>query len=158
NVCDFALDPGGRMTVRAVDPEGKPLTGVLVTGVSELDGRQEEMSAAEFELTCFRPAENRTVLLYQPERRLGKSLRVKFAAAGKGPLTVALEPVATVTGQLVKDGAPVRGVSLRVDVGGDNDYGRNLQRAATDAEGRFRHEAFLPGLAYAIFAEGAGMG
>jgi hypothetical protein len=52
------------------------------------------------------------------------------------------------------DGEPVRSVKIRTDVAGDADYGRNLPSTTTDDGGRFRHEAFLPGLAYNIHAEG----
>ncbi len=157
SVCNFELDAGGRVTLRTVDPDGTPLTGVLVTGVNEIDGNMDSMAGAEFDLVCFRPGENRTVLLYQPERRLGKSLRVKQEEVRDQPLTIELQPVGAVLGRLVNDGEPVTGASLRIDVAGDNDYGRELRGTATDGEGRFRQEEILPGLKYSIFAEAAGM-
>jgi protocatechuate 3,4-dioxygenase beta subunit len=60
------------------------------------------------------------------------------------------------SGRLVDgDGEPARGVQLRIWVSGDGDYGKSLPGTATDAEGRFEHDGFLPGLAYTINAEGA---
>jgi beta-lactamase regulating signal transducer with metallopeptidase domain/protocatechuate 3,4-dioxygenase beta subunit len=156
NVCDFELDAGGRMTIRTVDAEGEPLVGVQVTGLSEIDGHMEPMEGAEFDLVCFRPGENRTVLLYHPDRRLGKSLRVKYEDDSQ-PLTITLEPLGVVTGTLVNDGEPVSGATLNFRVAGDNDYGRAIRGGATDAEGRFRHDEILPGLRYVISSEGAGM-
>lgn len=158
NVCDFALDPGRRLAIRTADSAGAPLTGVLVTGITELDGSEEQMNDAEFELTCFRAGEKRTVLLYHEDRKLGKALRVKIDEIASQPLTIALEPVGVISGRLVNDGEPVSGASLRFDVVGDNDWGRELRRAVTDADGRFRHEGVLPGLSYSILVEGAGIG
>ena len=156
-VCNLELDPGGRMTLRTIDPDGAPLSGVLVTGVSEIDGREEPMAARDFDLVCFRPGENRTVLLYHPERRLGKALRVKAEDADDGPLTVALEPV----GRRDRAGRQGRradvGRFARIDVAGDNDFGRELAASrpptARDVSDTRRS---CPGWATTSIAEGAG--
>ena len=157
SVVDFALDPGQTVTLRTLDPQGNPLKGVEVTGVTEINGAYKKMDAAEFDLICFRPGENRTVLLSHPTLRFGKALRIKQAMAADGPLQVTLEPMAVVTGQLTIEDAPVSGAALRIHVHGDKDYGRSLRGAATGSDGRFRHDEFLPGLDYSIYAEGRGL-
>ncbi|MEN1678504.1 MAG: M56 family metallopeptidase [Planctomycetota bacterium] len=158
SVLDFSLDAGDRVTLRTLDPSGNPLDGVEVTGVTEIYGAHQMMESAEFDLVCFRPGENRTVLLSHPERRLGKGLRIKQDGAQPSPREITLEPMATIHGRLIKDGTPVVGVKLRVDVDGDNDYGRELSRTTTDKEGRFEHTELLPGLGYTLLAEGRGLG
>ncbi|TWT35360.1 Regulatory protein BlaR1 [Posidoniimonas corsicana] len=155
---DFSLDSGDSVTLRAVDPSGRPLTGVDVVGVTEIYGSQRRMESADFDLLCFRPGEKRTVLLSHSERRLGKALRVATDKNQGDSQEVKLEPMATVVGRLTRDGTPVSGVSIRIDVKGDSGYGRNLGSTATDHEGRFRHEEFLPGLDYSIQAQGRGLG
>ncbi|TWT90290.1 Regulatory protein BlaR1 [Pseudobythopirellula maris] len=156
-VLDFALDSGSSVALRAVDPRGRPMKEVDVVGVTEIYGSHMKMDSAEFELTCFRPDEERTVLLSHPERRLGKALRIAVDKNRDGPLEVTLEPMAIVTGRLTRDGAPVPGLSIRIDVKGDSGYGRSLSRTATDKEGVFHHEELLPGLDYSIYAEGRGL-
>jgi protocatechuate 3,4-dioxygenase beta subunit len=155
-VCDFVLDPGRRVTLRVVDSANKPLEGVLVDGIRETHGGRDQMRSAEVELLAFREGEKRTVLLHHQELRVGKALRVTAVEGANGPITVKLEPCATVTGRLVDgDGEPVRGVHLGILVSGDGGYSKTLPSMATDADGRFQHSGFLSGLAYNIIGEGA---
>lgn len=154
--CDFALESGRSLTLSVVDPEGLPLQGVSVSGTREVHDTQRQMPDANFEIIAMRDAETRTVLLRHEERRLGKALHVTANEGVQKSITVQLEPLATVTGQLVgAAGEPVRGVHLRIDVDGEDGFGKNLRSTATDKEGRFHHDEFLPGLAYNILAEGA---
>ena len=154
-VCDFALDPGGTVTLQAVDPDGAPLTGVDVYGWCEMQGGPRHMETDTFDLVAFRKGENRSVILRHKKRGLGKGLRIEPGDTGTAPIIVKLEPCATVFGRLV-DGKdePVRGVHLRFDVFDDGDFGRRLEGIATDAEGRFRRDDVPSGLSFSIYAEG----
>jgi protocatechuate 3,4-dioxygenase beta subunit len=155
-VCDFELDSGRRIAMRVVDPSGAPLAGVGVQGSRGLHDNLQTILEAEFDIVALNDDEARTVLLHHETRALGKALRMKPADGDAGPVTVRLEPCATVTGRLVDgDGEPIAGAELRIDIAGEGDFGRNLSGTTTDADGRFRHDAFLPGLAYTIFAEGS---
>jgi beta-lactamase regulating signal transducer with metallopeptidase domain/5-hydroxyisourate hydrolase-like protein (transthyretin family) len=155
-VCDFELDRGRQITIRVVDPAGAPLTGISAQGTRGLHDNAQTIPEAQFDILALNDDEQRTVLLHHEARALGKALRVKPADGQSGPLTVRLEPCATVTGRLVDgDGEPAASAELRIDVAGDGDFGRSLRDIATDADGRFRHDAFLPGLAYNIYAEGS---
>jgi protocatechuate 3,4-dioxygenase beta subunit len=155
-ICDFALQPGRTVTLRVVDPSGAPLAGVDVDGLRETHGGFRHVEADTIELSAFRDGENRTVLLHHKTRGLGRGLRIKSDEGDQQPITVKLEPCATVSGRLVAGNEqPVRGVHLRFDISGDGDFGRGLAPIATDAEGRFRRDDVLPGLPYSILAEGA---
>ena len=154
--CDFELDRGCSIALQAVDPGGTPLTGVEVAGIHEIRGWFRHMEPDTFDLLAFRPNEVRTVLLHHAERNLGMGLHVKASDSDRQLVVVKLEPCATVRGRLVDgDGAPIRGVALRFDIAHDRDYGRQLERIPTDAEGRFTRDDVPTGLPYSILAEGA---
>jgi len=150
-VCNFELDPGRRVKLRAVDSSGEPLEGVEVAGSRSIGDHYKEFSTPDVEILAMRDDERRTVLVYHRERRLGKALHVDASQAGEAPVTVRLEPCATVKGRLVDgNGAPINGASIRVDVYRDGDYGQRLESSATDAEGRFSHDGLLAGLPYSL--------
>ena len=155
-ICDFELDPGRRITVQATDPSGEPIKDFIVDGCRGTSDNYQKIDSPAFDVVAMRDDEVRTVLVYQEARRLGKAIRLKASDFAMGPISVQLEPCATVIGKLVgADSQPVRGAYLRIDVDGDGDYSKNLQGTATHADGRFRHEGFLPGLAYNVYAEGS---
>ncbi len=152
--CDFALSHGKEVTVRAVDANGALVADCSVTGCAAVDQLAERKSSGEFTVTAMGDGEERTLLIHQQARHIGKGLRIKAADCAKGPIEVRLEPCGTVTGQLVNGDDPAQGVNLRIDVSGDGDYGKQLNATTTDADGRFRYDGFLPGLAYDIIGEG----
>ena len=97
-VCDFVLHPGRAVRLRVVGPSGAPLAGVDVAGWLPGHGGFRRMETETFELPAFRAEENRSVLLHHKERRVGKGLRIQPAEGDAGPITVKLEPCATVSG------------------------------------------------------------
>src|SRR5207245_3550049 len=92
-----------------------------------------------------------------PEKRLvGATLPPK---ENGGPVTVRMEPAATVTGRLVDaKGKPRAGVDLKVSFQpkrwGDR-YDYLPEPVRTDEEGRFSIEMLLPGLDYRLNSEHA---
>jgi hypothetical protein len=104
--CDFAIDPGYALKLKIVDAKEEPLNDVSVRGTGPTGGG-EKATGSEVMLPAFSDDEQRTVLLHHVEKRLGKALRITGEQARKGPLTVRLEPCATVIGQLV-DAARLR--------------------------------------------------
>ena len=73
-------------------------------------------------------------------------------------MTVKLEPYATVTGRLLNpDGDPISGASLHFSVLPAGRLSGRLPVVTTDAQGRFRNAAVVPGADYSIHPEVPGM-
>jgi beta-lactamase regulating signal transducer with metallopeptidase domain/protocatechuate 3,4-dioxygenase beta subunit len=150
--CDLTLDPGRSLTGRILDPDGKPLARVTVTGlnVQEFQSAQP-LKGPEFTVTGLSPGRTRLLGFYLPERQLGALVRVR--GEDDGPLTVKLQQCGALTGRLVDaDGAPRPNVSLwglLADRGGDKmeGHGRDLS-GSTDKDGKFRVEGVVPGVKY----------
>ncbi len=154
---DFAIEPGKQVEMAMVDPAGQPIAGVKATGASprRYQGAAEK---ADLVVTALGPDEERTLLLHEEERKLGKVVRVRASDAPQ-KRTVQLEPCATIRGRLVDQGqAPVRGVEIRIDVLPSGDFSKDLPKVTTDAEGRFEHTGVLPGADYAVNAIGDSFG
>jgi hypothetical protein len=148
---DLELDPGKRLTLDLVDPDGKPLKGVVADGLwpKPQSVSQNDVGPA-VEVLALRSDEARLVLLYQKERNLGKAIRICWNDAGLGPVTVKLEPCATLKARLFdNNGDPVRGGSLRFDAD-PGDFGLTLPEGATDRDGRLNYRRLLPGGKYNV--------
>jgi hypothetical protein len=150
--CDLTLDPGLTRTGIVRSPEGKPLTGVTVTGLTSQDfNSTEPLKGADFIVTGLTAKQPRLVTFYYPEQQLGKAILLRGDEVG--PLNVVLEKCGTVTGLLVDaDRTPRAAIriwghpSLRNQAEG---RGRDAW-ATTDKEGRFRIEGSIPGLPYRL--------
>jgi RNA polymerase sigma factor (sigma-70 family) len=134
---DFALQPARTLRGMVVGPDGRPLTGAEVAGLTARPD-DERLGGASFTVTGLNPRGTRHLAFRQAATGLGKALTVRGDETG--PLTVRLEPCGSVVGRLVdKDGRPVPGVT--VCLGAGNGFGVT---AETDRDGRFR-AAVLPG-------------
>jgi hypothetical protein len=151
---DIELSAGEQLTLKLVDPDGNPLDGVDVRGLWPLAHyHQEENAGPTIQVQALLPDEKRLVRLYNKERNLGKAIRVSLKDDGQGPLTVKLEPCATVTARLLdKDGEPLRGARIRFDLP-EPDFLVQLEQAATDLNGRFTKSDVLPGCDYNVECE-----
>ena len=114
---DIALDPGAKVHLRVVDPQGKPVTGVKTAGRRDRGRYDDEAQAqAEFDVVTLGPGEDRMVLLVHEGRKLGRVIHVKEGDDKNGPVIVTLEPSATITGRIVDaDGNPVSGATIRCE-------------------------------------------
>lgn len=151
-VYTIALDPGVRVQVQVVDPDGKPVVGVGVGGLSTWSLWAPDQKA-EVELTQYNPDRPRPLLFLHPERGLGKLVEPKKGDVG--PWTVKLESTGTVTGRLVtEEGKPLANAVLSVHYlkpGHDAWTPAFVHRATrTDAEGRFQLTNLVAGLQYSI--------
>jgi hypothetical protein len=119
--------------------------------------------SAAFTVRGLDPRGSRVVVVFSPEKKLGKVRVVRGDEAG--PLPFRLEPLSSLTGRVLgAEGRPRAGLTVRAVLsleGEDGDrlpihlrfsldrHWRNLEpRAITDADGKFRLDGLLPGLKY----------
>ena len=164
---DIQLDPGETFNGTLVGPDGKPVSEASTFGLSNL--YPVEMEKGSFTVRAFNPRRPRTVLFYHAEKRLVGAL--EYPKDKSQPITVKLQPGATVTGRLVgADGQPRANVELNLmwrafprGVWGFNAVGFKTDmdipfeprgKIKTDQQGRFRIDTLLPGQKYSLSAPG----
>ena len=160
---DVTLDPGWTFTGTVLGPDGKPLAGA-----KRLHGmrwrERAGMKTAEFTvqgLDPHRPQAFGDVIFQHAEKGL---IGVAHPPENKGgSVTVQMRPGASVTGRLVDtDGQPRAGVELEVAFRTEKTrpdwwWGNySPGRIKTDAEGRFRLAALLPGYQFRL-SDGKGV-
>ncbi len=154
---NLQMDPGLTAPVILVDPAGKPLDQVTVTGKST-DSQSTVVEDQRFDAVNFGPEETRTMLFHHPKRKLARVEWITPNADGK-PVTVKLEPQSTLKGRLLhEDGTPITGGSLQASPQPQNGFSKHIPgRIITDAEGRFEITLY-PGGPYTVNLEAAGLG
>ncbi len=152
---DLYLERGTTQTVRIEDPEGKPLKGTTVSGVTAKWPIVHPIKDATCTILALDSKKPRQLLFIHAERNLGGSLTVR--GDEKGPVTVRLAPVGTVTGRLLdRDGQPI--VGAFVDLNPPDSTARELYRQLaqrrppirTDKDGRFRLEGIVPNVQFML--------
>jgi hypothetical protein len=159
---DIQLDPGKSVAGKVIGPDGQPLSGATILGLSAMKGRST-LTRAAFTVDEVLPDDRRTVAAIHAEKKLAGTLVVR--GNEKEPLVLRLADWGVVTGRIVdKDGAPIAGATVRL-VYGDrlarNRRGVNphhqlyiqLNRgklAATDSAGRFRIEVPFTGIDFSL--------
>src|SRR5262249_1276830 len=104
---DIVLDPGEKYTGTLLDPNGQPLTGAHAYGITRWwHFDLPALKTAEFTVRAFNPRRPRPVLFYHVEKRLVGVFEVPKDKTK--PLTVKMQPGASVTGRLVDAGGQPR--------------------------------------------------
>ena len=157
-VKNVTLEPARKLTGRVVGPDGRPLTGVAVSGLAPLGlgvSQVEILKGAEFTVRGFNPKAPRQLVFSHKAKSLG--FYVKDLSDEKpGPLTIKLQPCGSISGRLLnKDGLPLAGSRIWVDGGGVRRISAVVQVVATDKKGRFRAEGLVPGREYRLITVGA---
>jgi hypothetical protein len=161
---NLQVDPGRTLTVTAVDPDGKPVSGTMASGLTDLFSNIEyAQESPVIEIRALDPSKPRRVTVSHAARKLVGFLYLKGTESGS--ITVKLQPWGTITGRIVEDeGQPCGGLALN-NTGGiypepPADRGI-LQKSSSSAgirigrDGWFRIEGLVPGLKYgASAAEG----
>jgi protocatechuate 3,4-dioxygenase beta subunit len=157
---DLEFVPGTKVRVRVVDPQGQPVTDLKLGGRTQR-GRHEwnAKHGAEFDVVTLAPAEDRMVLVVQEERKLGKIFHVKPGDDKDGPVTVRLEPLATIAGRVLDaDGNAVSGATIRTDPQPGGNFSMSLAGWITsDRSGKFVVPQVPTGCPYALVVE-SGLG
>ena len=143
---DLELYPGAKVRLRIVDLEGSPVAGVTAAGrTGRGEPCREPINEAEFDVLTLAPGEDRIVVVRNVERKLGKVVRVREGQDMNGPVTVVLEPLATIRGTVVDaDGKAVSGAIVRSDPWPQTSGGFSLSlgEIASDQAGTF----FVPNM------------
>jgi RNA polymerase sigma factor (sigma-70 family) len=147
---DILLDPGTMPRGTITGPDGKPLAGTEVLGLTAYaqspNWTHAPLKHAEFTVYGLDAREERQLVFIHAAKHLAAAVKVRGDA--KEPLAVRLEPWGIITGRLLtEDGKPRPGVLLQISEG-------SLPNAQcqTDAEGRFRIEGFASGAKYSLQA------
>ncbi len=151
---DIEMDPGAKVGLRVVDPQRKPVEGVLAIGRSER-GRQDRgpQSGSTFDVEGLGPGEDRTVVLQHEARKLGRVIQVKAGDDAKERVVVKLEPAATITGRVVDaDGQPVPGALVGTQPQPGGDFSPRLPEVVSGKDGRFTFDNIPVGCQYGLFA------
>jgi RNA polymerase sigma factor (sigma-70 family) len=144
----FTLHRARPLRGTVVGPDGEPLAGVRVSGLTSMPDA-ETLAGASFTVEGLNPHVPRRLSFFHREKQLGKTLTV--SGDGAQELTVRLEPCGAVVGRVVdRSGKPV---PREVVWFGRLDHGIDA-RAETDEQGRFR-AALVPGLKYPLQAPAA---
>ncbi len=174
-ICLIALDPGQTLGGTVVGPDGRPLTGMLAWGLTPAFGNYDlelgfpTLRTATFTATGLDDRNPRFLLFWHKEKGLGRAVLVW--GDERGPITMHLEPLGTVTGRLVdEEGKPLAGITVEADwasarfgifrqfsslVAGNHLKGELfLQSVKTDGEGRFLMPRLIPGFSYELSVDG----
>src|SRR5262249_14605525 len=126
-VRDINLEPARQQKGQVLGPDGQPLTGVTVQGLSSVWGHTEILRGAEFTVRGLNPRSKRQLVFHHKGKNLGFCLK-ELPDEKLGPLTIKLQPCGSISGRMIdQDGEPVAGVSI-------------AQGVTTDKQGRFRVE------------------
>jgi hypothetical protein len=152
-----------------VGPDGKPFRGYYVAGLTASPRNNVSWmmprDTPTFTVRGLDARRPRTVVVFSPEKKLGKAQVVRGGEVG--PLEVRLAPLSSLTGRVLgAAGRPRAGLNVYATLSRVGDDGARLpvqffitsgtwaanleRKAATDAEGKFRLDGLLPGLKYTL--------
>ncbi len=148
--CDLTVDPGRTLTVNVQGPDGQPLAGALVSGLTASWPITFPIAQTSATVYALDPARPRQLVALHAQKNLAGSLTVRGDETE--PPVLKLAPVGSVTGRLLdSDGQPIAGadVGLSYRSQAASDLDRQMQQlrspVRTDADGRFRLENVVPG-------------
>ena len=110
------LSPGTGRTIEGtvVGPDGQPLTGVSVYGLTTHQFHRDTLDTPRFQVRSLDPRQQRALVFYHKENGLG--LYKEIRGDERGPLTIRLERCGGAMGRLLdEDGEPVSGLILHCD-------------------------------------------
>jgi hypothetical protein len=139
--CDFKLTPARFLRGLVVGPDGKPLAGASVVGLTAMPAT-ETLERASFVVEGLGPNRPRELCFYHKESGLGKVLTLQGGESKE--LSVQLAPCGTVSGRVVdRTGKPIAGKDFNFVC---DRHGLRVG-VRTDRDGRFRAH-LVPGLVF----------
>ncbi len=152
--CDLELDPGRTRTGTVLGPDGQPLAGAVVLGLTAVWPKPVPLKDASFTAVALDPNSPRDLLFVHVGRRLAGHLTLR--GDEKGVSVVKLEPWGTLVGRVVDaDGRPFAEVRMQVTYPGYIPAAwmeRQSEEVRTDRAGRFRVERLIPGMKLSLGA------
>jgi len=140
-VKDVSLEPALERKGRVVGPDGEPITGVKVWGLSSQWYQTQTLKGADFTIRGLNPSTDRQLSFQHSEKKFATAITAKGAEAA-AELTVRLQPCGSFCGRILdQDGQPVAGI--RIEFWPDSLPG-DRPECITDKEGRFRADGALP--------------
>jgi hypothetical protein len=134
---DLALVSGVTRTVRVVNSEGRPLAGARIKFQPRVTNVSEPKRTSEFQVEALGPDETRPLVAFHDDLKLAGSVDVQ--AKQEGVTELKLLPWGTLVGRLVDEDGEAR---AKVDIVYNERYDYHF---ATDGQGRFRIDGFVPG-------------
>jgi RNA polymerase sigma factor (sigma-70 family) len=150
---DIQVDPGRRVTGSVLGPDGKPLAGALVKGLTAVWPQPRALKSATFTAVALDPHERRQLLFVHLQRKLAGHLVLR--GDEKDGVRVRLETWGALTGRILdEDGRPLAGVRIQLSFLHSTfsllpvtwwvpPLGEQVQ---TDRDGRFRAAGMTPGM------------
>jgi len=163
---DLELTRGPSRAGRLTGPDGLPVVGAEAYGLSACDwsgtGRSRALDADTFEVGGLEPGYPRLLVFTHKARKLvGAAVLKDEDLRSNAPLEVKLLPAGAIAGRLLDDdGLPWAGATLHVWMSDPDPLKRLGFRCAfgeavtADAQGRFRIEAFVPGVETEVTIDG----
>jgi hypothetical protein len=150
---DLVLNQGKTLRGTIQGPDGQPLSGVNVSGLTTQDfsSPHRPLDSAEFEVTGLAPGKPRLLVFHHEQQQLGAAQIVR--AEDATPLVVELRKCGSVTGRLLDaDKRLQSGVGVWANLVSDAVGPRHLPGPNTTSgkDGRFRLDGFLPGEEYLL--------
>ncbi len=154
---DLLVDPGRSLRVNTVDPDGQPIGGTKVKGVTDLfsDGFEYGQESPAIEISALDPSKPRRVIITHVGRKLIGTAYLKGDEAR--PLIIRLQPWGAIIGRVVDDeGQPRKGIEI-MSIDGSfpkrpAEQGILPGDVRIDRDGRFRVERLVPDLKYGASA------
>jgi hypothetical protein len=154
---EVSLDRGKTAPIAVQDAEGKPLAGVVASGVTAHWPITYKLAEATATVFALNPEKPRRLVFLHPEKKLGGSAVVR--GDEKEPVVVKLSPLGSATGQYVEiDGGPLDGATITLQSRDPiaAELYRYLARTAppvkADKEGRFTVTGIVPNVKFYLQA------
>jgi hypothetical protein len=153
--CDLTVERGRTLAVRVQDPDGKPVAGAGVAGLTDASWAIHTLPSADATIYALDAARPRRLVFLHSQRRLAGTVTVR--GDEHVPPVARLAPTGAVAGRVLDaDGQPVAGakVILSSPSGPAERLYRKLAESRepvrTDPDGRFRLEGIVPDLAFTL--------
>jgi len=150
---DLVLNRGKTLRGTIQGPDGQPLSGVIVSGLTTQDfnSPHKPLDSAEFAVAGLAPGKPRLLVFHHQRQQLGAVQIV--GAEDAGPLFVELRKCGSAIGRLLDaDKRAQSGVRVWAGLVHDADGPRHLPGPNTISgkDGRFRLDGFVPGEKYIL--------